>query len=1256
MPRLVVEKGNDKGRSISVPVRGTILVGRDSSAALQIRDSMASRLHIKIEGRENEFWLYDLESLNGTLLNGQRIREARLNFGDLIKIGETLISFVSDETAVDPLVGQRIGGYLILERVGRGGMGTVYRAEQVDLQRIVALKVMAEENTRDKDFIDLFIHEARAAAKLNHPNVVQVYDVKRHNNLYYIAMEFVSGGSVQDILNRQRKIPLDQTVQIILEAARGLEYAHKKGIVHRDVKPDNLMLSDAGLTKIGDMGLARGVNEKIGPEEETSVIGTPHYIAPEQVLGQPADFRSDIYSLGATMYRMLTGVTPFQAPSVRDLVNKKVREDPVPASDLNPEVPRSLGEILARMMARDPARRYQSMGEVVAALERWQKDRSGTAGEAVPPAAATVDQLIGNRRARVVAAAGGILLLAVLAWVLVPRGGPPPPSSPPGPRLPDEERARQLLELAQLWELKEMDKQDPKSVRKAADQFIRVMDEFPQTPSALRAAEHRAALEKLLRELQARRRLEALELVDIARHNRLKAGFQPRQPDLAPALETAAEYQKLAEDPELRATAAAAEAGKRAAHVRAWAAEVERQKEEFERAAARAAEAADQNRFGEAVRIWETFRKSLREAEPTCAFAKDRWSSLLYDGPAEAEMRAAEQRAQSRWESVRREAERLVQSKAFESALAMIDPLIRDSTPRLAEEARKFREEIEVARADHARAEEEIRKKAMRAEVERAREAFETESAAVRACALRYDFRGAFQRMKNLRDTLTVEEYRRRAERRLSELERADRFKKILILAINDRDAGGTGGFTRSLFNTELVRIGTLDGTIEKADETSFTLNLKAGGMEFVPWESFDPPSFYQFVKTQWKYNDRQMSKDLNDICDLAAVCMELGLYEEALKDLEYVLSRVAPDQEAIRAFAEEYRGRLERGETAECDEVEAQKRLARLEWFMASPQKFPAARAEIGILRSKFSKTRAVLEAKAAIDRHLETINRKASLDSEKSARDSALERLQTFLADHQATARKAQAEILFRLARLEDPLEQTFHRAAVYAAGANWEKAAQSYAEARGALEKMVDSKAAGREILPFLGIIYAEIYRIAVFQKNTAAAAAVRNEGARRFVDPDTKAEEEWWTLLMKRLEIWAEKVQPEQAKAVPRLREDLRSAPEDPQKIWLLATALQEGLGNALEARGYYAFLLKHYPDFPPVRNGECRYRLAEILYAAREVREATRLYQEMVRLHPEHPRVKDEGKEGVQGRLEECRKLADKLGLGREKTR
>ncbi|HYE98055.1 MAG TPA: FHA domain-containing serine/threonine-protein kinase, partial [Planctomycetota bacterium] len=216
MPTLVVEKGHDKGKSIPVPVSGTVLVGRDNSTALPLRDTMTSRMHFKIEAREGEWWIDDLGSMNGTYLNGAKLKlPVKLELGDLIKAGETLFTFQSDASSATTLAGTRIGGYRIIERVGRGGMGTVYKAEQIDLQRLVALKVMSEEHTKEKDFVELFIHEARAAAKLNHPNVVQVYDVKKHNEAYYISMEFVSGGSVQELLNKHRKLPVEDCVRMI---------------------------------------------------------------------------------------------------------------------------------------------------------------------------------------------------------------------------------------------------------------------------------------------------------------------------------------------------------------------------------------------------------------------------------------------------------------------------------------------------------------------------------------------------------------------------------------------------------------------------------------------------------------------------------------------------------------------------------------------------------------------------------------------------------------------------------------------------------------------------------------------------------------------------------------------------------------------------------------------------------------------------------------------------------------------------------
>ena len=288
MPTLVIEKGNDKGMSIPVPDKGATVVGRDSSTTHPIRDTMASRMHFKIEKRNGKYWLNDLESMNGTTVNGARAHpDHQLNFGDAIKLGETLFTFLSDDGSVSTLNGQRFGGYRIIERVGRGGMGTVYRAEQIDLQRDVALKVISDEHTREKEFVELFIHEARASAKLNHPNIVQVYDVKRHNEFYYFSMEFVSGGSVQDVLNKKRRLPVDEAARMILDAARGLDHAHQKGIIHRDVKPDNLMISETGSVKIADMDWHEGLAKKLARTRTRPSLGRPTTSPPNRCLDAP---------------------------------------------------------------------------------------------------------------------------------------------------------------------------------------------------------------------------------------------------------------------------------------------------------------------------------------------------------------------------------------------------------------------------------------------------------------------------------------------------------------------------------------------------------------------------------------------------------------------------------------------------------------------------------------------------------------------------------------------------------------------------------------------------------------------------------------------------------------------------------------------------------------------------------------------------------------------------------------------------------
>ena len=371
MPKLLVEKGPDKGRVITITGKDTVIIGRESTTQTRLTDLMASRLHFRIELRSDGYYIVDLKSLNGTFVNAQRITERRLEIGANIQAGENIFSFLSDAEAQKPgLVGKTIGGCKIIERIGRGGMGTVYKALQISLNRVVALKVLSEELVKDKTFINLFVQEARAAAQLNHPNIVQVYDVGKDGETYYFLMEYLPGKSVQDALAKSKKLPPELSLEMILYAARGLEYAERKGIVHRDIKPDNLMISEDNAVKIGDLGLAKSLRTPLVESEEGGIFGTPHYIAPEQALGKPVDHRVDIYSLGCTFYRMLTGVTPYSGSTIKEIITKKIRGDPPPLNQLEPSLTPQITQIVEKMIKRKPDERYQTATELIADLER----------------------------------------------------------------------------------------------------------------------------------------------------------------------------------------------------------------------------------------------------------------------------------------------------------------------------------------------------------------------------------------------------------------------------------------------------------------------------------------------------------------------------------------------------------------------------------------------------------------------------------------------------------------------------------------------------------------------------------------------------------------------------------------------------------------------------------------------------------------------------------------------------------------------
>jgi serine/threonine protein kinase len=274
--------------------------------------------------------------------------------------------------------GTRLGPYEILEPVGSGGMGEVYRARDPRLGRDVAVKLIATDGTPSPDRLRRFETEARAAAQLSHPNVVTLFDVGTHEGVPYLVLELLDGCTLREVLQRQPPT-LRQAVAWALEVARGLAAAHERGIVHRDLKPDNVFLTRDGRVKVLDFGLAKlrepapgGRSSERATATETRpghILGTAGYMAPEQVRGETADARSDVFSLGAVLYEMATRRRPFPRASDAEALAAVLRDEPAPPSSLNAAVTAALEAVILRCLAKEPLGRFASAAEVAAALE-----------------------------------------------------------------------------------------------------------------------------------------------------------------------------------------------------------------------------------------------------------------------------------------------------------------------------------------------------------------------------------------------------------------------------------------------------------------------------------------------------------------------------------------------------------------------------------------------------------------------------------------------------------------------------------------------------------------------------------------------------------------------------------------------------------------------------------------------------------------------------------------------------------------------
>jgi serine/threonine-protein kinase len=359
------------------------------------------------------------------------------------------------------------GRYQLEAPLGQGGMAKVFLATDTVLNRQVAVKVLSPQFASDEAFVARFRREAQAAAGLNHPNIVSVFDTGSQGEVHFIVMEYVEGRTLRDVIRQEGPLLPERAVEIAAAVTRALAAAHEAGLVHRDVKPGNVMLTPEGEVKVMDFGIARTSTGDTLTQTAT-VLGTASYLSPEQAQSQPVDPRSDIYSLGCVIYEMLTGQPPFTGESPVSIAYKHVRETPLPPGRKNPDVPQSIDAVVMKCLAKNPANRYQNADELRHDLERLSQGMSPLATPVLPGDPTEVvsagegtrvmtgpippDERERRRWVPIAAVVGVLALLGVAAFFLVRALLPAPTQTVRVPEVVglDEEEATELLERARF--------------------------------------------------------------------------------------------------------------------------------------------------------------------------------------------------------------------------------------------------------------------------------------------------------------------------------------------------------------------------------------------------------------------------------------------------------------------------------------------------------------------------------------------------------------------------------------------------------------------------------------------------------------------------------------------------------------------------------------------------------------------------------------------------------------------------------------
>jgi len=321
---------------------------------------------------------------------------------------------------------RKVGRYEIIAKVGQGAMGVVYRAQDPTIRRVVALKVlpadpvtsMEQTATQARSSAGFFEREAQAAGALLHPNIVTLYDAGRDGAWYYLAMEFVEGGTFAAEIARAGKVVADRAVDVVAVVADALDFAHERGVIHRDIKPANLMILPDQTVKVADFGIAR-LSSATSTMTGDMMVGTPHYMSPEQVRGGKIDGRSDLFSLGVVLYEALTGRKPFQAETLAAVLNSIMNSNPPAAHEIDATIPAPLSAIVAKAMSREPGQRYARGKELASELRRY---RNAGRSEATSVEAALSRPPPAAKKSSWLAVATGVLAVLLIGGTVALRG------------------------------------------------------------------------------------------------------------------------------------------------------------------------------------------------------------------------------------------------------------------------------------------------------------------------------------------------------------------------------------------------------------------------------------------------------------------------------------------------------------------------------------------------------------------------------------------------------------------------------------------------------------------------------------------------------------------------------------------------------------------------------------------------------------------------------------------------------------------